>query len=323
MSLHFAAGSRFHELFYYHLKLKKLDSSSTPKISPWLLATRPKTLPAAVAPVIVGCAMAYVDQKFSLVPALACLMVALLLQIAVNLANDYFDFTKGIDTADRLGPIRVTQSGLIQPGRVKTAMTTVLVSSLLPGFYLVSVGGWPVAVIGAASVIAALAYSGGPYPLASHGLGDLFVFIFFGLVAVCGTYYVQVLGLTSMALVMGVIVGLMITAILVVNNLRDIETDGRAGKRTLAVMIGKKKTQWEYACLLAGAYAIPVLLWLGGLASAWLLLPLASLPLALLQIRLLRQSSDGTALNDLLAKTAKLALLFSLLLAIGLILSVA
>ena len=301
--------------------MKNSESASIPKISPWLLATRPKTLPAAVAPVIVGCAMAYVDRKFSLGPAMACLAVALLLQIAVNLANDFFDFTKGIDTAERLGPARVTQSGLIPPERVKAAMTTVFVLSLLPGLYLVAIAGWPVVVIGAASVMAALAYSGGPYPLASHGLGDLFVFIFFGLVAVCGTYYVQVLRLTPMVLVMSAIVGLMITAVLVVNNLRDIETDQRAGKRTLAVMIGRRKTESEYAFLLAGAYAVPVFLWLGGLASAWLLLPLATLPLALRQIRLIRQSPDGPALNDLLAKTAKLAFFFSLLLSIGLILS--
>jgi 1,4-dihydroxy-2-naphthoate octaprenyltransferase len=301
--------------------MNQIQANRTPSASAWLLATRPKTLPAAVAPVIVGCAMAYVDLKFSFGPATACLAVALLLQIGVNLANDYFDFAKGIDTADRLGPVRVTQSGLIPPARVKAAMTTVFVISLLPGSYLVAIGGWPVAAIGAVSVTAALAYSGGPYPLASHGLGDLFVFIFFGLVAVCGTYYVQVLRLTPMVLIMGVIVGLMITAILVVNNLRDIETDQRAGKRTLAVMIGRQKTQAEFAFILATAYAAPVILWLGDLASAWLLLPLATLPLALQQIHLIRQSADGPALNALLAKTAKLAFFFSLLLAIGLILS--
>ena len=287
----------------------------------WLLATRPKTLPAAMAPVVVGSAVAYVHQHFALTPAIACLAVALLLQIGVNLANDYFDFTKGIDTEDRLGPVRVTQSGLIPPGRVKWAMTMVFVLSLLPGLYLISIGGWPVVVIGAASIIAALAYSGGPFPLASHGLGDLFVFIFFGLVAVCGTYYVQALDLSPMVVWMGIIVGLLITAILVVNNLRDITTDRNTGKRTLAVMIGKHKTRWEYTVLLAGAYAIPVFLWLGGFASAWLLLPLATLPLAFLQIRLIRQPSDGPALNDLLAKTAKLSVIFSGLLSIGLILS--
>ncbi len=287
----------------------------------WILATRPKTLPAAVAPVIVGSAMAYAHQRFVLLPALAALAVALLLQVGVNLANDYFDFTKGIDTEDRLGPVRVTQSGLISPGRVKFSMTMVFVLSLLPGLYLISIGGWPVVVIGAASIIAALAYSGGPFPLASHGFGDLFVFIFFGLVAVSGTYYVQALHITPMVVLMGIIVGLLITAILVVNNLRDIQTDRKTGKRTLAVVIGVKGTRAEYTILLAGGYAIPVFIWLGGFASAWVLLPLASLPLAFLQIRLIRQPSDGPALNDLLAKTARLSFFFSVLLAIGLILS--
>ena len=287
----------------------------------WLLAARPKTLPAAVAPVIVGSAMAYAHQRFVLLPAMAALAVALILQVGVNLANDYFDFTKGIDTEDRLGPVRVTQSGLISPGRVKFSMTMVFVLSLLPGLYLISIGGWPVVVIGAASIIAALAYSGGPFPLASHGFGDLFVFIFFGLVAVSGTYYVQALHITPMVVLMGIIVGLLITAILVVNNLRDIQTDRKTGKRTLAVMIGVKGTRAEYTILVAGGYAIPVLIWLGGFASAWVLLPLASLPLAFLQIRLIRQPSDGPALNDLLAKTARLSFFFSVLLSIGLILS--
>ena len=287
----------------------------------WLLAARPKTLPAAVAPVIVGSAMAYAHQRFVLLPAMAALAVALLLQVGVNLANDYFDYTQGVDTEDRLGPARVTQSGLISPGRVKFSMTMVFVLSLLPGLYLISIGSWPVAAIGAASIIAALAYSGGPYPLASHGLGDLFVFIFFGLVAVSGTYYVQALHITPMVVLMGIIVGLLITAILVVNNLRDIQTDRKTGKRTLAVVIGVKGTRAEYTILLAGGYAIPVFIWLGGFASAWVLLPLASLPLAFLQIRLIRQPSDGPALNDLLAKTARLSFFFSVLLAIGLILS--
>ena len=301
--------------------MSQTQSQNTSTIGVWLLAARPKTLPAAVAPVIVGSAMAYVHQRFVLLPALAALAVALLLQVGVNLANDYFDYTKGVDTEDRLGPARVTQGGLIAPGRVKLAMTTVFVLSLLPGFYLIIIGGWPVAAIGAAAIIAALAYSGGPYPLASHGLGDLFVFIFFGLVAVCGTYYVQALHITPMVVLMGIIVGLLITAILVVNNLRDIQTDRKTGKRTLAVVIGVKGTRAEYTILLAAAFAIPVFIWLGGFASAWVLLPLASLPLALLQIRLIRQPSDGPALNNLLAQTARLSFFFSVLLSIGLILS--
>lgn len=231
------------------------------KFNAWVLASRPKTLPAAVAPVIVGTALAYADRSFSLLPALAALAVALLLQIGVNLANDYFDFKKGIDTEDRLGPARVTQSGLIPPGRVKAAMDIVFAMTLLPGIYLVTRGGWPVLVIGGASIIAALAYSGGPYPLASHALGDLFVFVFFGLVAVCGTFYVQTLKLTPMVFLMGIVEGLLITAILVINNLRDIETDRRAGKHTLAVLIGTQSARAEYALLLAVAYTIPLLLW--------------------------------------------------------------
>jgi len=301
--------------------MRQTQSQNTSTIGAWLLATRPKTLPAAVAPVVVGSAMAYAHQGFALLPATAALVVALLMQVGVNLANDYFDYTKGVDTQDRRGPVRVTQGGLIAPNRVKSAMTMVFVLSLLPGIYLIIVGGWPAAAIGAASIIAAVAYSGGPYPLASHGLGDLFVFIFFGLVAVCGTYYVQALTLTPLVVMMGVIVGFLITAILVVNNLRDIQTDRKTGKRTLAVMIGEKRTRAVYTVLLGSAYVITGFIWLCGLASTWLLLPLASLPLAFLQIRLIRRPSDGPALNNLLAQTAKLSFFFSVLLAIGLILS--
>lgn len=301
--------------------MNQVPSNKTGPARAWLLATRPKTLPAAVAPVVVGSAMAYVHQHFAFWPAMACLAVALLLQVGVNLANDYFDFTKGVDTEDRLGPLRVTQSGLIAPGRVKSAMTMIFLLSLLPGLYLIGIGGWPVGVIGAASILAALAYSGGPFPLASHGLGDLFVFIFFGLVAVCGTYYVQALNLTSMTLLMGIIVGLMITAILVVNNLRDIQTDQRAGKRTLAVIIGIRATKLEYSLLHAGAYLLPVIIWLGDMAAGVILIPLLSLPLAVSLNRTVWQISAGEELNRALAGTARLALIFSLLVSIGLILS--
>ena len=287
----------------------------------WLLATRPKTLPAAVAPVLVGTALAYADQGFAPLPAAAALAVALLLQIGVNLANDYFDFKKGIDTADRLGPMRVTQSGLIPPTRVKAAMSIVFVMTLLPGVYLATRGGWPVMIIGGASIIAALAYSGGPYPLASHALGDLFVFIFFGLVAVSGTYYVQTLKLTSMVFLLGIIEGLLITAILVINNLRDIQTDRRAGKHTLAVMIGDRGARLEYTVLQAGAYALPAFLWLSGQTTVWILMPCLSMPLAIHLNRIVWKTTGGPALNQTLAATARLTLIFSSLLAFGLILS--
>jgi 1,4-dihydroxy-2-naphthoate octaprenyltransferase len=289
-------------------------------ISAWLLAARPRTLPAAVAPVVLGSAVAFADKNFVWLPAAAALIVALLLQIGVNLANDYFDYLKGIDTQDRLGPPRVTQSGLIPAKQVKAGMILTLSLSLIPGAYLLTVGGLPVLIIGLACICAALAYSGGPFPLASLGLGDLFVFIFFGLVAVCGTYYVQARHLTPLVWLMGVIEGLLITAILVVNNLRDIQSDRQTGKRTLAVIIGGRGSRIEYVLLLAGAYAIPIILWLSGRMSAWVLLPLLSLPTALSLMHLIWKNPADPILNQALVKTAKLALIYSLLLSIGLIL---
>ncbi len=290
------------------------------KMGAWMLATRPRTLPAAIAPVVLGSATAVADKSFAWLPAVAALIVALLLQITVNLANDYFDYLKGIDTQDRLGPPRVTQSGLIPAKQVKAGMILTLTLSLIPGIYLLTIGGLPVFIIGLACFCAALAYSGGPFPLASHGLGDLFVFIFFGLVAVCGTYYVQALNLTPLVWLMGVIEGLLITAILVVNNLRDIQSDRQTGKRTLAVIIGKRGSKVEYVLLLAGAYAIPIILWLSGWMSAWVMLPLISLPTALSLMHLIWKNPADPILNQALAKTAKLALIYSLLLSIGLIL---
>jgi 1,4-dihydroxy-2-naphthoate octaprenyltransferase len=284
------------------------------------MASRPRTLPAALAPVVVGSAMALADKSFVWLPAVAALLVALLLQVGVNLANDYFDYLKGIDTQDRLGPPRVTQSGLIPPKQVKTAMILTIILSAIPGTYLLVKGGWPVIIIGIACVVAILAYSGGPYPLASHGLGDLFVFIFFGLVAVCGTYYVQVLHLTPIVWLMGVIEGLLITAILVVNNLRDIQTDRKTGKRTLAVTIGDRGCRIEYVVLLAVAYAIPIALWLSGRMSAWVILPLLSLPPAISLMRLIWKNPAVPILNQALVKTVRLALFYSLLLSIGLVL---
>jgi len=291
------------------------------KIGVWLLAARPRTLPAAIAPVMLGTALAVADKRFAWLAAAAAFSVALLLQIGVNLANDYFDYLRGIDTEDRLGPPRVAQSGLIPARQVKAGMATTLILSLIPGSYLLTVGGWPVLFIGLVCIAAALAYSGGPFPLASNGLGDICVFIFFGLVAVCGTYYVQALRLTPMVWLMGAVEGLLITAILVVNNLRDIQTDRRSGKRTLAVIIGDRGSRVEYLLLLGGAYAIPIIMWLGDYGSAWVILPLFSLPLALALARFVWKSAGGSLLNRALADTAKLALIYSLLLSAGLILS--
>ncbi len=297
------------------------QSHSPGKLEAWILATRPKTLPAALAPVVVGSAMAYAHQRFMLVPAMAALVVAVLLQIAVNLANDYFDYVKGIDAEDRLGPVRVTQSGLIPARQVKLAMLITLIAATLPGLYLITVGGWPVVCIGIACILAAIAYSGGPRPLASHALGDLFVLIFFGIVAVCGTYYVQALQMTLMVVCMGVIVGFMITAILVVNNLRDIHTDRRAGKQTLAVVLGVRATKLEYTLLHAAAYLLPIILWLMNMSSGWVLLPGLTAPFAIALNRKIWKDPGGAELNQALAATAKLALFFSILMSVGVILS--
>jgi 1,4-dihydroxy-2-naphthoate octaprenyltransferase len=286
----------------------------------WLMAIRPKTLPAAVGPVFVGTALAYADGAFALGPALAALIGALLLQIGSNLANDYFDFFRGADTTERRGPPRVTASGLISPADMRLGMVVIFGAAALLGLYLIAVGGWPVLAVGVASILAALAYTGGPLPFGYYGLGDLFVFIFFGLVAVCGTYYVQALTLTPTAVLAAVAPGLLITAILVVNNLRDIETDQRANKRTLAVILGARATLAEYGLLLLIAYLVPLVLWLGAGRSPWVLLPWLTVPLAVKLVVAIVQAGDGPTFNTLLAGTARLSLLFSLLFALGLLL---
>jgi 1,4-dihydroxy-2-naphthoate octaprenyltransferase len=295
-----------------------MQENVSSKIGLWLLAIRPKTLPAAVGPVAVGSAVAFRDEFFSIIPAFCCLLGAMLLQIGVNLANDYFDFKNNIDSEERLGPVRVTQSGLIPPAEVKRGMIVCLFLAALVFFYLAVLGGWPIVLIGAASVLAALAYSGGPYPLASNGLGEIFVFIFFGLVAVGGTYYIQAGQLTWVAMLAAVPPGLLITAIMVVNNLRDIDTDRKAGKNTLAVILGRKRTIIIYKLLLLLSYLVPPLMMLSGVAEIYILLPLFSLPMAWLLARKIAKEK-GTLLNELLAGTARLSLVYCLLFAVGLV----
>jgi 1,4-dihydroxy-2-naphthoate octaprenyltransferase len=275
---------------------------------------------------LIGTALAWADGAFSLAPALAALIASLLLQIAANLANDYFDFVKGTDIPGRKGPTRVAQSGLISLGKLRMAIAATLLATAVLGLYLVSVGGWPVLALGIAALLSGLLYSGGPYPIGYHGLGDIFVFLFFGLGAVCGTYYVQSLTLTPVVVAAAIPVGALTTAILVVNNLRDIDTDKATGKRTLAVQIGARATEVEYVLLLATAYIVPPALWIvshrlgsRGL-SAWLLLPWLTVPLAVRLVAAIRRTSEGQHLNQILAKTASLDLLFSLLFAIALVL---
>jgi len=285
----------------------------------WMLATRPKTLPAAAAPVVVGTAVAIAEGAFAAGPALAALLGALLLQIGSNLANDVFDYKKGADTSARLGPTRVTQAGFLSPRQVLTGMWLTFGLAALIGLYLIWVGGWPIIAIGVLSIAAAIAYTGGPFPLGYHGLGDLFVFIFFGLAAVCGTYYVQAGTVSGLAWLAAVPVGGLIVNILVVNNLRDIESDRAAGRRTLAVRLGVRGAQVEYLLWLVVAYAVPPLLGLFGLASGWLMLTWLSLPAALSPTRLVLRE-QGRILNQALAGSARFALIYSLLFAVGLLL---
>ena len=295
-----------------------MKSASAPPsaFGAWCLAMRPRTLPAAVGPVLVGSAAAMADQTFKALPALAALAGALLLQIAVNLANDYFDDRRGIDTDRRLGPIRVTQSGLIAPRYVLGAMWLVLALAGICGAYLAVVGGWPIIAIGLASIAGVIGYSGGPFPLASHGLGDLSVFIFFGPVAVCGTYFVQSLTLTGAVVIWSIPPGLLIAAILVVNNLRDMDTDQEAGKKTLAVMIGARHTRIEYSLLIILAYVFPLVMVATGASPPLIILPFFTLPLAWKCIRNIYQE-NGRSLNARLGATAMLSLWFSVLLSIG------
>lgn len=285
----------------------------------WVLASRPKTLPAAVVPVLVGTAVAYSQGALAPIAAAAALLGALLIQVGTNLANDYFDFKSGADDENRLGPTRVTQAGLLSEHAVRNAMIATFALSALVGSYLVFVGGWPILVIGVLSILSGIAYTGGPYPLGYHGLGDLFVFVFFGLVAVAATYWVQALQWSWTALLAGVPIGLLSVAILVVNNYRDIDTDRRAGKNTLAVRLGRRGTRLQWVTCVGAAFAVPVIQFATG-GSPWLLLPLAAAPLAVIVGRRLFIST-GRALNPVLAATAKVLVLFGLLYAAGFALS--
>lgn len=295
--------------------------ASPSTLQKWIIAARPRTLPASLAPVIVGAALAAADRSFKPGPALAAALIALLLQIGANFANDVFDFRKGADTSERLGPVRVTLSGLLTQKQVLTGMWVVFGTAGLLGIYLAVQAGWILILVGALAILSAIAYTGGPYPLGYNGLGEVFVFIFFGLVALNGTYYVQAGRLTAASLMASAAVGLLTVNILVVNNLRDIVTDRASGKRTLAVRFGEAWTRREYAVLLAAAYLIPLLMALAGLASAWVLLTLASVPRA---ARLVRDiyTLQGRPLNKALAGTGSFELLFSLLFSAGLLIPV-
>ncbi|WP_336363695.1 1,4-dihydroxy-2-naphthoate polyprenyltransferase [Halalkalicoccus salilacus] len=300
----------------------------------WLMAARPQTLPAAAAPVIVGAGLAVHDGVFAPLPALAALVGAALIQVGTNFANDYYDAIKGADTDDREGFTRVTQSGLIAANDVKRAMVLTFALAILVGTYLVYVGGVPILVVGLASVASGIAYTGGPYPFGYRGLGDLFVFVFFGLIAVTGTYYVQAAALlaapfpawiplgtlTSEAVLASLPIAGISTAILVVNNVRDLETDRETGKRTLAVLLGYRWSRIEYAGLLALAYLVPPALLVYGF-GVWVLLPLLTIPYAVSVTRTVATHTTGDALNPALERTGKLLAAYAVLFATGLVLA--
>ena len=294
-------------------------------LSIWVHAARPNTLPAAAAGVVVGLGAALrAGASFRLDTALGCLIVALLLQIVANFANDLSDFRRGADTDARQGPMRVTAAGLVTERQLEIAIAIVIGLAGVVGLYLVAVGGPVLLALGALAIIAALAYTGGPFPYGYKALGEVFVFLFFGLVAVAGTAYLQALSMSWLFLAASVPPGLLITAILVVNNLRDIPTDTVAGKRTLAVVLGKAATQGEYAGLLAIAYAVPVVLaanWLlngVGVASLLVLLPLLTLPMTRPLLAKVRGFGEPRELNLVLKGTARLSLWHGLLFALGL-----
>jgi len=263
------------------------------RLAAWVLASRPRTLTAAAAPVLLGTGLAAGEGSFSFLPALAALLGALLIQVGTNLANDYFDHRRGGDTEDRVGPLRVTQAGLIPPKTVRNATYLVLGLAFLPGAFLVWVGGWPIAVIGLVSLLCAVGYTGGPFPLAYHGLGDLFVFLFFGLVAVGGTFWVQAFSFGPEVLLAGAGMGAMSTAILVVNNLRDLETDARAGKHTLAVWLGHAGTRFELLFLVCMGYGAPLVGMIFYGWPSWVLLSFASALPALGPLRVVHSYGPG------------------------------
>ncbi|HLM25470.1 MAG TPA: 1,4-dihydroxy-2-naphthoate polyprenyltransferase [Thermoleophilaceae bacterium] len=286
----------------------------------WLVAARPRTLPAAIAPVLVGTALAVSEDHFRALAFVAALIGSVFIQIGTNLSNDLSDARRGADTEDRLGPVRVTAGGLMPPRRVLIGTYVAFGVAVACGIYLTAEAGWEVLVIGIASIVAGVLYTGGPRPYGYEGLGEVFVFLFFGVVAVTGSYFVQTEELRWEAFVLSVPVGLLASAILVVNNVRDVDTDRRAGKRTLAVKLGRRTAIRLFAAMVVGGLLVPV-----GLAIAngwpWLLLPLASAPLVPSLLKTVATRRDGPALNGALADTGRLLAVFSLLLAGGVVLS--
>jgi 1,4-dihydroxy-2-naphthoate octaprenyltransferase len=287
----------------------------------WLMAARPRTLPAAVAPVLVGTALAGYLHVFHPLRFVAALLGAIFIQVGTNLSNDYSDARRGADAEDRLGPVRVTAGGLVPPKQVLVATYVSFGLAVLAGVYLIVVAGWLLLVVGVASILAGVAYTGGPRPYGYEGLGEVFVFLFFGIVAVAGSFFVEVKHLDWEAFALAVPVGLLAAAILVVNNIRDIDSDRRAGKRTLAVRMGRERTRTWFGVSVYLAFVLAPVTWIFGPVKPWVLLPWLTLPLAAKVVRVVRNRTDGPSLNGALARSGMLQLAFCTLLAAGLLLS--
>ena len=285
--------------------------------NPWWLAIRPKTLPASISPILVANAMAWSHESFSWLVAFLTLGCALLLQISVNLANDYFDHKSGVDTEDRLGPVRVTQAGLIPPRQVALVMAATLVSAIGFGAYLIWLGGWPIALLAAASVLGVLWYSGGPMPLASLGLGEVTVFLFFGWAAVLGTEFLQTGHTSFLGWIVATQFGFLSAAIMLVNNLRDRHTDQQADKQTLVVRIGYPRALRLYNGLLVAPLILQAYVFIALSTGVAAVLPFLALP-AVIQLVKQMPNLEGDAYNQQLANTAKFMLIFALLMTLGL-----
>jgi 1,4-dihydroxy-2-naphthoate octaprenyltransferase len=287
----------------------------------WLMAARVRTLPAAVAPVLVGTSLAAQQGVFRPGAFVAALLGALFIQVGTNLANDYSDARRGADAEDRVGPVRVTAGGLVPPRQVLVATSVTFGLAVLCGLYLVAVAGVELLFVGIASIAAGVLYTGGPRPYGYEGLGEVFVFLFFGIVAVTGSAFAQLEAWPWEAFVLAVPVGLLAAAILVVNNIRDIDSDRRAGKRTLAVRLGRERARTIYALMVYGAYLVAPLPWPLGSLGPWLLLAWLTLPLAVRLVRNVRRHADGATLNEALAQTGMLQLAFGVLLSAGVLAS--
>ena len=294
------------------------SNNNISKSQAWILASRPKTLLAAVVPVIVGSALAISENKFFLPFSIVALACALLIQIGTNFNNDLYDYLKGADNEKRKGPLRVLVSGLISVKEMKAGIIIVFGLAFLLGLYLVLSVNIIVLIIGVISIIAGLAYTAGPFPLAYHGLGDVFVFLFFGIVATSGAYYLHTQSFNLISFLVAIPVGALTTNILVVNNYRDIEEDREANKITLAVLLGKTLTRWQYIFLLIVCYFISILLYFDFNYSLWIFLPYLTIPITIVLIKMLYKFK-GEELNKTLELTARFAALYGLLFSIGLI----